>query len=879
MSRPRILFLDAYDSFSNNIVSLLTGLLAADVDVLPIDAPELAPESPGFHDALRRKLRRYHAVVCGPGPGSPTSPVDVGLIKHIWDLGLEDQHLLPVLGICLGHQSLAVSCGARIRKLSTGLHGMIRLIDHRPPANGRDAADAAANIFGDVPPFQATLYHSLCADVGQDSVSDADWPTTKWAPPAQMPDIVPLAWVDEQRPGFVERILMGMRHATKPFWGLQYHPESICSEPTGHQVIKNWFSQAMEWSAARGRTVEPCFSLPESGSTKPSLMSDLVTDPQVWEGYKRRLPSPDGPSRYSYKTISLPPHIEAPDIVEILQADSQEHIILDSASARAKRIGLDVRGRYSIIALDVDEALRLEYHVGDKAATVRVPSLGDGARQTVGLGAGSVWHVLAAFLEARKVAARSDDSPFVGGFMGFATYELGLECIDVNIMEKRQHSRPDLSFSWITKSIVIDHLEGTIRIQSLQPSTVDAATWMEQTSNTMQSSNIWTDGLRLNTDKIKDIDNLTPPVTPTVIPPAPSILAPEAHAYDAKVRQCQDFIAAGNSYELCLTDQTTITRAKSPQEATATGLAAAETPSWAPSSATAKVPSAWQLYRSLRARQPAPFGSYLRLGGATLISSSPERFLEYTADGLCSMRPMKGTVRKSEAGTATLAQAERILHVPKEEAENLMIVDLVRHDLHSVCGPGRVTVPQLLKVEEYASVFQMISVVEGQLPPTETATDERNTKTTTTTTTTAAAAASSSFSSASTSLPPPPLLRSHHYTGLDVLAASLPPGSMTGAPKKRSCEILQGIETHRERSLYSGVVGYMDAAGRGDWSVTIRSLFRWDDETAQEIEVWRIGAGGAVTALSTPEGETEEMFVKLKGPLGIFSEQQSQPRS
>ncbi|KAK8065689.1 hypothetical protein PG997_012436 [Apiospora hydei] len=837
MSRPRILFLDAYDSFSNNIVSLLTELLAADVDVLSIDAPELAPASPGFHDALRQKLRHYHAVVCGPGPGSPTSPADVGLMKHVWEL--EDQHLLPVLGICLGFQSLAVSCGAGIRKLSTtGLHGMIRVIDHRPHASANDIAEG--NIFHAVPPFKATLYHSLCADVGQDSVSDADWATMRWTLPAKTPDVVPLAWVDEQRPGFVERILMGMRHATKPFWGLQYHPESICSEPAGHQVIKNWFSEAIRWSAARGRTVEPSFSLPQSGSTKPCLLSGPVLDPRRWEEHKRWLPSLDGSSKYSYKTISLPPHIEAPDIVEILQHNSQEHIILDSASAHAKRIGLDVRGRYSIIALDVDEALRFEYHVGDKTATIRVPSQGDAALQSVNLGTSSVWHVLAEFLETRRVS-------------------LGLECIDVDIVEKRQHTRPDLSFSWITKSIVIDHLEGTIRIQSLHPSPVEASTWLEETQNTLESSTLWSDGLRLNTDKIKDIDNLTPPITPTVTPPAPTIVLPEPFVYDSKVRQCQDFIAAGDSYELCLTDQTTIERTKSPHEAAATGLPM--TNSWAPPSAT-KVPSSWQLYRSLRSRQPAPFGSYLRLGGATLISSSPERFLEYTADGLCSMRPMKGTVRKSDT-VATLAQAEQILHVPKEEAENLMIVDLVRHDLHSVCGPGHVTVPQLLKVEEYASVFQMISVVEGQLPATTNSSPLNDNDDTTT----------------ATASP-----RRHHYTGLDVLAASLPPGSMTGAPKKRSCEILQGIEGahHGERSLYSGVVGYMDAAGRGDWSVTIRSLFRWDDETVAsprdgpETEVWRIGAGGAVTALSTPEGETEEMLVKLKGPLGIFSEQPQQ---
>jgi para-aminobenzoate synthetase len=194
---------------------------------------------------------------------------------------------------------------------------------------------------------------------------------------------------------------------------------------------------------------------------------------------------------------------------------------------------------------------------------------------------------------------------------------------------------------------------------------------------------------------------------------------------------------------------------------------------------------------------------------------------------------MKGTVRKSPA-VPTLKDAIPLLDIPKEKAENLMIVDLVRHDLYGVCGSGKISVPRLMLVEEYRSVFQMISVVEGQIPAT------------------------------------------GGYTGLDVLAASLPPGSMTGAPKKRSCEILQDVEG-KERSLYSGVVGYMDVGGRGDWSVNIRCMYRWDDEDevlggdeGKRVETWHIGAGGAVTTLSTPEGEREEMLTKLNGTLGVF---------
>lgn len=123
------------------------------------------------------------------------------------------------------------------------------------------------------------------------------------------------------------------------------------------------------------------------------------------------------------------------------------------------------------------------------------------------------------------------------------------------------------------------------------------------------------------------------------------------------------------------------------------------------------------------------------------------------------------------------------------------------------------------------------------------------------------------------------------YTGMDILAANLPPRPITGAPKKRSCEILQEIEEYKDKSLYSGVVGCMDFCGSGDFSVNIRCMFKWtdegeeggacedmelDDNVKQVTEVWNIGAGGAVTALSTLAAEREEMQTKLSGILGVF---------
>lgn len=140
---------------------------------------------------------------------------------------------------------------------------------------------------------------------------------------------------------------------------------------------------------------------------------------------------------------------------------------------------------------------------------------------------------------------------------------------------------------------------------------------------------------------------------------------------------------------------------------------------------------------------------------------------------------------------------------------------------HSV---QNVHVPRLMTVEEYATVYQLVSVISGTLTPSTT-------------------------------------------SGIPVLTASLPPGSMTGAPKKRSCAILTEIEAQKPRGLYSGVLGYLDVGGAGDFSVVIRTAFRYG---ADEEGMWRVGAGGAVTVLSEAEAEWEEMGTKRESLLRVF---------
>jgi len=197
------------------------------------------------------------------------------------------------------------------------------------------------------------------------------------------------------------------------------------------------------------------------------------------------------------------------------------------------------------------------------------------------------------------------------------------------------------------------------------------------------------------------------------------------------------------------------------------------------------------------------------------------------------LRPIKGTVRNTS--DVDITKATEILKTPKEMGENLMIVDLIRHDLYRFTD--EVNVSQLMAVEEYKTVYQLVSVIQGNLD------------------------------------------KGRGFHGIDILHRSLPPGSMTGAPKKRSVQLLQDIESMQtasfsggRRGIYSGVVGYWSITDDSDWSVIIRSVFHYkrDYENTNITNLWRIGAGGAITVLSEADAEWEEMNLKLTSALLAF---------
>lgn len=222
----------------------------------------------------------------------------------------------------------------------------------------------------------------------------------------------------------------------------------------------------------------------------------------------------------------------------------------------------------------------------------------------------------------------------------------------------------------------------------------------------------------------------------------------------------------------------------------------------------------YDVFHYLRTHNPSPFGAYMNYGDFQVICASPERFLK-VADKTVVTRPIKGTRRRGRNRAEDIQLRQELLDSEKDRSELLMIVDLERNDLNRICKPGTVKVPEHCTAEEYATVFHLVSTVEGKLRE---GTDFQ-----------------------------------------DLLKAMFPGGSVTGAPKIHAMEIIDRLE-RRQRGLYTGSIGYVSLNGDCDFNIVIRTAVYKDG-------MYRLGVGGGITWESDPGFEYEETMQKAKAVL------------
>ncbi|WP_439135300.1 aminodeoxychorismate synthase component I [Pseudomaricurvus sp.] len=229
-----------------------------------------------------------------------------------------------------------------------------------------------------------------------------------------------------------------------------------------------------------------------------------------------------------------------------------------------------------------------------------------------------------------------------------------------------------------------------------------------------------------------------------------------------------------------------------------------------------------EAYLKLRAALPSPFSCFFETDDGAVLSLSPERFI-LSADSQLLTQPIKGTAPRGKTTEQDKALAHELQHSSKDQAENLMIVDLLRNDLSKVCQPHSVQTPKLFNLESYANVHHLVSSVTGVLKS--------------------------------------------GISPIDILAASFPGGSITGAPKIKAMEIIEQLERSR-RSVYCGSMGYIDRSGRMDTNIAIRTIAA----NADELFIW---GGGGVVSDSDPKKEYQESLTKI----GLIMETLKTPSS
>ena len=552
------------------------------------------------------------------------------------------------------------------------------------------------------------------------------------------PDGNVTAWADDG-------VVMGIEHRRRPMWGVQFHPESVETE-YGAKLVENFFGLARRLKTSRWR-----------GAKRPRPVE------------QRSQPRRTAKTEFQLRSRTIEGEASTEALFERLFGDAEHAFWLDSADAPTRLaqrsyLGTSAGAERCVLEGDV-EAGSVYTHRAGAATTER----------------GTFFDVLDRELGKHAVEPPEGLPPgLIGGFVGYLGYELKADCGSPNV---HRSDVPDAVMMLANRLVAVDHGSHRTHLVTLcRDDEAGAERWLDEAEGVVREV----------------LADPPPPPSPLDVP---ATEATESHVsfrcgrgreqYLADIARCQAELAAGESYEVCLTDQIS----------------------------TDASPDPFELYRHLRRSNPAPFAAYLKLGEVAVVSSSPERFLSVDRERRVEARPIKGTTCRSADPAEDAALKAELTSDEKTYAEHLMIVDLLRNDLGRVCDVGSVSVPELMIVEDYSTVHQLISTVTGTLAESRSA--------------------------------------------VECARACFPGGSMTGAPKQRTMEIIDDIED-QARGVYSGAIGYFGADGSMDLSIVIRTIVMRPGRTT-------IGAGGAIVMQSDPEEEFEEILLKARAPMAAIA--------
>jgi para-aminobenzoate synthetase len=690
----RTLLIDNYDSFTYNLYQLLGEVNG--------QAPVVVHNDVEWSDI---DLDRFDGIVVSPGPGRPDRPVDFGISAcAIREMAL------PVLGVCLGHQGICHLLGGVVGHAATPMHGRVSPVHH-----------TGTDVFAGLPsPFMAVRYHSLAA---------TDVPE----------DLEVVAWTDDG-------VVMGVRHRDRPLWGVQFHPESICTE-YGREMLANFRDLAL----ARSRAAA-------AGPPQPA------EERHPYRVHVRRVP------------------------------------VLPDAEAAHQELFSDDAHRFWLDSSAVIPGLSRFSFMGDGSGPLAEYVTFDVAQGVVDVQrAGEHFRVRRPFFEYldEELRRRATPTPaglpfdFNLGYVGCLGYELKAE---TGGHAAHRADTPDAALIFADRMLAIDHVDGTSYLLALSADGDDsgARAWLEDASRRLLELPAQDAASRPPAADGHALVGMTHPTARGMVRPRH-----DRGAYLDRIADCLEEIRDGESYEVCLTNAVTAPIAIDPRR----------TFSW------------------LRRRSPVPYGALLEFPDAAILSASPERFLTVGRDRIVESKPIKGTRPRGATPADDEALHADLATNVKDRAENLMIVDLIRNDLNRVCEIGTVHVPKLFDVETYAPVHQLVSTIRGTVRP--------------------------------------------DASAVDCVRETFPGGSMTGAPKLRTMQIIDRLEDG-PRGFYSGALGWFGLSGAADLSIVIRTL------TATKGRV-SFGVGGAIVALSDAEEEFEETVVKSRAMVTALLATTEQP--